>query len=347
MDSNQKRLLPLALSALGGAAGTMYGYQEAGEFWSWKRFVWGMLGSSAGYAAGLTAAAVAPTRATQQAIAGLGAIEAAEMSAKLLPGIEPNDEPATPLKLRRIEVVRGDLPIPTSNTLKIVAMSTRQRARRSNRDVPGIIRLIDRRYSPLIKQAALLHNVPFEILITKLSIENPELLARVVTGGGATGLMQIAPGTAADVLSSEYKNKQLTEIEAAWFRKKLGPRLDGILSGARKFSTADLQEPELNIHLGALAIGQYIRKYTDVKTGIVFIHKAVAEYNRGGRAVTANRSTSTPDQLISYKNGKLSTPVVTQQYIMSYCGPNGALDLLTRHKLIAARATAPSLSIPS
>ena len=345
MDSNQKKILPLALSALGGAAGTMYGYKESGAFWSWPRFVWGMLGSSAGYAAGLTAAALVPTTAARTAaIAGLGATAAAQMAAMLLPGVEPNDDSSTPIKLRRIEIVRGDLPLPLTDTLKIVALSTRQKAKRSNSFVPQVIKRIDQKYAKFIKEAALMHNVPFEVLITKITIENPDLLTTVVTGGGATGLMQISPGTASDVLKSEFQKKQLTEIEAAWFRKKLGPRLDGILSGARQFSSADLKEVELNIHLGALAIGQYIRKYTDLKTGVVHLHKAVAEYNRGGRAQTANRATNTPDQLIAYKNGTLSTPAVTQQYIMSYCGPDGALDLLTRHKLLAARSTAPTPS---
>jgi hypothetical protein len=243
-----------------------------------------------------------------------------------------------PLKLRRIEIVRGDLPLPPSPTLKILAMSTKQRAKRSNKDLPNIIKRIDRKFRRFIQEAGQLHNVPFEILITKISIENPDLLERVITGGGATGIMQITPPTAGDVLRTEYKRKQLTEAEATWFRNKLGARLDGILSGARQFTTADLQNPELNIHIGALAIGQFIRKYTDPRTGIVHLHKAVAEYNRGGRAETANARTATPDQLIAYKNGKYSTPPVTQQYIMSYCGPGGGLDLLTRHKLPASIA---------
>jgi hypothetical protein len=334
MDSKQKELLPSALGLVGGIAGSFYGYKEGGAFWTWPRFVYSLMGSGMGTAVGLTANALIPTTPAT----GVGYLGAASaVSTKmLLPGIEPNDAPTTPLKLRRIEIVRGDAPIPPSDTLKILAMSTNQRAKRSNKDIPNIIRQIDRKYSKFIKEAALLHNVPFEILMTKISIENPDLLATVVTGGGATGIMQITPGTASTVLVDEYRKKNLTEVEAAWFRKKLGARFDGILSGARKLTTADLQQVELNIHLGALAIGQYIRKYTDPASGIVYLHKAVAEYNRGQRAETANKVTKTPDQLIAYKNGKLSTPPVTQQYIMSYCGPGGALDLLTRHKLTAS-----------
>lgn len=334
MNSQQKQLLPLALGTLGGVAGSIVGYKESGAYWTWPRFAYSAMGSGLGIALGYTATTLIPTK-DATTVSGLGAAVEAVSDAMLLPAIAPNDEVDTPLKLRRIEVVRGDLPIPNSPTLKIVALSTKQRARRANKDLPGIIQKIDRRYRTSIQSSAQLHNVPFEVIINKISIENPDLLDKVVTGGGATGIMQITPGTATQVLREEYRKNQLTQAEAAYFRGKLGTRFNKIVAGQGSLTTLDLKQADLNIHVGTLAIGQMIRKYTNTTTGVVSLHKAVAEYNRGGRAEKANIQTATPDQLIAYKNGVYSTPAVTQQYIMMYCGPGGGLDLLTRNQLTA------------
>lgn len=339
MNAEQKKLLPLAFAALGSAAGDVVGYQKTGRYWSWPRFTSSVLGSGLGYAAGLTLNAVTPTdfAAPTPARLGVGSLGAVNTSLLLATDAVDPDSSATPLKLRRIEVVRGDGPFPNSPVLKIVALSTRQRAKRANKDVPDTIRNINRRYQAVVIEAANLHNVPVEVIITKLCIENPDLLVRVKTGSTpAIGLMQIQVQTAAEALRTEYRMGALTTDEAAYFRRKLGKRLDSIVASGRGMTENDLFDAELNIHLGTLAIGQYIRKYTDPATNTVYLHKAVANYNRGDRAEFANARTVTPDQLIAFKGPKrTSTPPTTQQYIMMYCGPNGPMDLLTRHKLTA------------
>ena len=79
-----------------------------------------------------------------------------------------------------------------------------------------------------------------------------------------------------------------------------------------------------------------LRKYTNVATGEVQLYKAAAEYNRGTRAEYANARVNSPDELIAFRApNKLSTPAITQQYIMLYCGPNGPLDYITRNNLLA------------
>ena len=248
--------------------------------------------------------------------------------------IELTDEPTAPLKLRRMVVVRaGETADPAA--LRVITQNTRQRAGRANHDIPGIVRNVVKRFGPWLQDAAALHNVPASLLATKMSIENPNLLTKVVTGGGATGLMQIAPGTADDCLRTEFRNKNLLGPEVEFFRAHLGSRFAAMLAGKRGHTTADLQNPEYCIHIGALAFGQYLRKYVTAD-GEVQVFKAAAHYNRGDRAMYANARVNSPDALIGYKGpGKYSTPKTTQQYIMLYCGPNGPLDYITRNNLLA------------
>ena len=259
-------------------------------------------------------------------MAGLGAV----------PGeLAVTDEPSAPLKLRRMEVVRVGSGTTTAS-LRVFTQNTRQQAKRANRDIPEIVRNVVSRYGRVISQAAGLHNVPAAIIATKICIENPDLLARVVTGGGATGIMQIAPGTADSVLRAEYRAGNLSQVEAAFFQAQLGSRFPALLAGRPAHRTADLQNPVYCIHMGTLAFGQMLRKYTNVATGEVQLYKAAAEYNRGQRAEYANARVSSPDELIAFRApNKLSTPAITQQYIMLYCGPNGPLDYITRNNLLA------------
>ncbi|RSK24199.1 hypothetical protein EI290_20680 [Hymenobacter metallilatus] len=268
--------------------------------------------------------------AGEYGFAGLG--EVLDMTTAVLPVTDAAD---APIKLRRIQVVRADSSVST-NSLRAITQNTQQRARRANRDIPSIVQGVVKRYGRIIQQAAALHNVPAQIIATKICIENPDMLASVVTGGGATGIMQIAPGTADTCLRTEYRKGHLTDMEAEYFRLKLGPaRWAALLRGQNAIRITDLQKPEFNIHIGTLAFGQMLRKYTNLATGEVELYKAAAEYNRGIRAEGPNKVVSSPDQLIAYRNGKLSTPPITQQYIMLYCGPGGPLDYITRNNLLA------------
>lgn len=249
-----------------------------------------------------------------------------------------SDDPAASLKLRRIQVVRADEPVSTT-ALRAYTMNTNQRAKRANRDIPSIVRAVIKKYGRILEEAAVLHNVPAALLATKICIENPDLLASVVTGGQATGIMQISPGTAASCLRTELKKGHLTGQEVSYFAAKMGQdRWAAMLRGQGAIRVTDLQKPEFNIHVGALAFGQMLRKYTNLATGEVEVYKAAAEYNRGIRAETVNRKVSSPDQLIAYskeKYGALGTPAITQQYVMMYCGPGGPMDYITANGLLS------------
>jgi hypothetical protein len=246
------------------------------------------------------------------------------------------DEPTAPLKLRRMEVVRADEGQATA-ALRVVTQNTAQRAKRANRDIPQIVQNVLKRYGSTIRTAAGLHNVPASVVATKICIENPDLLAKVVTGGGATGIMQITPTTADSAIRTEFRAGSLSQVEADYFKAQLGAtRFAALLAGRAAHRTTDLQNPTYCIHVGTLAFGQMLRKYTNLATGEVELYKAAAEYNRGSRAEYANARVSSPDQLIAFRApNKLSTPAITQQYIMLYCGPGGPLDYITRNNLFA------------
>jgi hypothetical protein len=269
-------------------------------------------------------------------MAGLGRLgDTAEPAEPAVGTLTVTDEASAPLKLRRMEVVRAGSE-EGSNALRAVTQNTSQRAKRANRAIPSLVNAVVARYGTLISQAAALHNVPAQLIACKICIENPDMLASVVTGGGATGIMQIAPGTADAALRDEYKANNLLPQEVAYFQRKLGSRWASLLAGHKAHTTGDLQNPAYCIHVGTLCFGQYLRKYTNPATGQVYVHKAAAEYNRGPRAAYANLRTNTPDELIGFKGpGKTSTPPTTQQYVMMYCGPGGPLDYLTSKGLLA------------
>lgn len=246
------------------------------------------------------------------------------------------DDPAAPLKLRRMAVVRPGQP--AAAALRVLIGNTAQRAKRANRDIPAIVQNVVRRYGSTIQAAAALHNVPAALIATKMSIENPDLLVKVVTGGGATGLMQITPGTADNVIRTEMRDWLLLPAEADFFKAQLGQaRWLALAAGRKAHRTADLQNPTYCIHIGALAFGQMLRKYTNTATGEVALYKAAAEYNRGERAAYANARVSNPDQLIGFRSSpaKYNTPSITQEYIKLYCGPGGPLDYIHSHSLLA------------
>jgi hypothetical protein len=267
-------------------------------------------------------------------LAGLGDVaDVAEPS----PGeLTVTDDVAAPLKLRRIEVVRAGS-VGSSGALRAVTQNTSRRAKRANRAMPALVRAVVGKYGTLIQQAGALHNVPAQLVAAKICIENPDMLATVVTGGQATGLMQISPGTADATLRAEYKANNLLPQEVAYFQNKLGPtRWANLLAGRAVHTVAMLQVAAYNVHVGTLCYGQYLRKYTDVATGEVQVYKAAAEYNRGPRAEYANLRCNTPDELINFKGpGKSSTPAVTQQYVMLMCGPGGPMDVLTANNYLA------------
>lgn len=247
------------------------------------------------------------------------------------------DEPTAPLKLRRLDVVNVALG-QTTDSLRAETGNTTRRAKRANSYMPQLARNVVNRYGATIRRAAALHNVPAAVIASKICIENPDLKASIVTGGGATGIMQITPGTAATAIRTEYRAGNLMPAEAAFFQQQLGAaRWAALLAGRGSLTTADLQRPVLNIHVGTLAFGQIMRKYTSVTTGKCELYKAAAEYNRGGRAEYANARVNSPDALISFRSTtapKYNTPAVTQQYIMLTCGPGGPLDYITRNNLI-------------
>ena len=278
-----------------------------------------------------------PGSVDTSALAGLGSLEDG-VETDFEPGnIETTDDVQAPLKLRRMLVVRADMNAADTNSLLAITQNTAQRAKRANRAMPAIVNSVVARYGTIIKQAAALHNVPAQLIACKISIENPDLLASVITGGGAVGIMQITPGTADEALRSEYRAGNLVPAEVAYFAGKLGAgRWAALLAGRAAHRPADLQNAAYCIHVGTLAFGQYLRKYVDLHTGEVLVYKAAANYNRGDRAEYANARCSTPDQLIAFRGpGKTSTPLVTQQYIMLYCGPGGPLDYLTRNNILA------------
>lgn len=266
-------------------------------------------------------------------MAGLGALGDLATVVEPDPGFIPTtDDVQAPLKLRRISVVRADSGVGAgSSGLVAYTQNTKRRAKRANRGIPALVNQVVARLGTVIKQAAALHNVPAQLIACKICIENPDLNATVVTGGNATGIMQISPGTADAALHDEYKAGNLLPAEIAYFKAKLGGAgWSAVIAGRSGHSIALLKNPAYNVHIGTLCFGQYLRKYTNTATGEVEVYKAAAEYNRGPRAAYANARCSTPDELIAFTGpGKTSTPPTTEQYIMLYCGPGGPLDYLT------------------
>lgn len=189
------------------------------------------------------------------------------------------------------------------------------------------------KYGKFFQQAAETSKVPIQVLMAFAVVEstmNPNAAT-----GLTTGMMQWnrGKGYADKVLETEFKLGRLSEKEKEILKRK-GVKWD--TNGKFQPITAAQQlDPELNILIGSIYLGQYMdsivkgEKKTPfaVDNGVLRIDRIVPLYNTGEGSkysiAAMNKKHATPLATALNSTG------VTRDYIHKILGVDGAMDVLT------------------
>ena len=181
------------------------------------------------------------------------------------------------------------------------------------------IKLLVSNFDKYVADASEVHRVPRIVIYGLMGIEHKDSVsvAQAVTSssGSFIGLMQASVVTANDTLKRGVQNKQLSKKQVEFFKNKIGKNIDTI-------SKADLQDAEINIHVGAAFLSVLIRKY-----GLDDLHKVIFCYNRGEFKLSKGGTSGLGiDALIDYY--KNTSDHIGAEYVIRALGENGSFDIL-------------------
>ena len=187
---------------------------------------------------------------------------------------------------------------------------------------------IQGKYGSVVNNIAKISNIPSDLLYSFIFIESAGNATAVNKGSGATGLMQIAPKSATEIIYKEIKLGRLSHEEEAILIKYIGAdklkKIRKMKQGANEFyiTQSDLLKPELNVLVGAIFLGILLDE--ESKAGGARLDKVVIRYNKGyyyasrGRDIIGDIGT-----VLKNLSGE------TAAYIKKLLGKNGTLDILT------------------
>lgn len=190
------------------------------------------------------------------------------------------------------------------------------------------------KYGKWFKYYSETSKVPAEILLAFTMVESGGNALAGGSGSMTQGLMQWnrqyagGSGNTDFVLTREFLKGRLTQAE----KDKLasfGIKFDA-KGNTRAITQADLQNPELNILIGSIILGQYIDETwgTD-PDGQIRMDRIIAKYNWGIGGFKKN-GLATKD----LKGVLANVPSVTKTYIEKMLGKNGALDIAINDKIV-------------
>ncbi len=192
-----------------------------------------------------------------------------------------------------------------------------------------VINSIKSQYGTIISNVSNITNVREDIIISFIFIESAGQ-SNVVSGAGACGLMQLTPDAATNAIFYEYSKKRLLPTEQALITKHIGTNRFTCITKMRYFSDKlpcnnntgrvitkeDLLNPEFNILMGAMLLGQLIDQETN--NGVLRMDKVVIRYNKG---YFSKPKGDTIAETIS------SVPTETKMYVYKLLGTNGILSI--------------------
>jgi len=176
--------------------------------------------------------------------------------------------------------------------------------------------------------------VPAEILFAFTMVESGGGVLAGGSGSLTQGLMQwnriyvAGTGNPDFTLTKEFTKGRLSTAEKeklASFKITFDSK-----GNTRSMTQADLQNPELNILIGSIILGQYIdQSWGTDADGTVRMDRIIALYNWGigGFKKTGIATKSLPDVLAS-------VPTITKAYIQKMLGKNGALDIAVNDNIM-------------
>lgn len=189
-------------------------------------------------------------------------------------------------------------------------------------------------YGKYFAPISVMTKVPIEVLVTWAFIESN--ISPTASTGATTGMMQWdrTAGFADKVLTREFQLGRLSEAEKAVLKKH---GVKWTTAGVFSPITATQQlNPELNILIGAIYLGQYMDSIAQgaqkpefaTEKGEVRLDRMIPLYNAGENSADAENAYAkkfkTP--LETANNAKKT---VTRDYIAKALGKGGAMDLLS------------------
>ena len=185
-------------------------------------------------------------------------------------------------------------------------------------------------FGAIINNISKISNVPTEIIESVMFIEsggNPKAQSPY-----ATGLMQLNGPTASDTLVKEKGAGRLDASEIAILKKYLGTRwslIEGVKPkqttlGKTFITIADLVNPEFNILVGTILLGQLISDFSEA-SGKIRMDKVIVIYNGGRYGKVAKKVIpfqGTTEEMVAI------VPKETGAYILKLLGSQGLLDTI-------------------
>lgn len=184
-----------------------------------------------------------------------------------------------------------------------------------------------RRFGGLIRQAAQNSDVPAWLLEAKMLVENEpgNPKARSSASPPAVGLMQIKKLSATEMVVIARKKGLLSEAEIAVLRRRLGAAKTAAVlradNSAQIITETDLEDPELNLQLGAIFLSVYL---DESQEGAAYRYdKASVRFNQGYYAYARGTAlTGTTDDLLARLGGEADA------YLRKMLGKNGTVELV-------------------
>lgn len=214
-------------------------------------------------------------------------------------------------------------------TLKVPSFATGNFSEAGKTAARSIMEAGYLRFKDEIDKAVRLTHVPREILLPFMYVETGGKMLNVRNKHtSATGLMQLMPNSVADFLcvnkkriSPELKAVLVSHLGEKRVNGALIPGMDGTTAMNRygKYTREDLDNPEVNILLGALALRYYIDGNTH--NGVIDMERVVIKYNRGMNTKVVGNS---PATVLAYCRLRYGSEVTN--YIISMTGKNGLLS---------------------
>ncbi len=185
------------------------------------------------------------------------------------------------------------------------------------------------KYGSIIKNVSKITKVPEQLITGFIFVESAG--DEKAKSPYATGLLELSPATASDVIVREEGLGRLEEPEKVILRKYLGSRLD-VIKNVKKnqksldktfVTNEDLFKPEFNILVGSILLGQLLDEFFEV--GKLNLSKVIAVYNGG-------RNSKSSKKIIPFKGSEKQliaiAPKETADYIKKMAGINGVLEIL-------------------
>lgn len=191
------------------------------------------------------------------------------------------------------------------------------------------------KYGTYFKQYGESSRIPPAILLAFTMVEsNGKPNAGAADNSVTTGLMQwnrqfvAGTGNPDFTLTKEFNQGRLSEFEKEKL-KSFGITFDA-KGNTRKLTIEDQKNPELNILIGSIILGQYMDKPWGTTNGAIRMDRIIGLYNWGlkgfNNAGIANKDIS---QVIA------SVPSTTLAYIKKMLGKNGSLDIAVNDLKVA------------